>query len=262
MKNISFSLYRKGEKHAREGDYDSALILYNEALVIDPKNPRIWDLKIAALQALGRDNEAKETAKMAKDTLSEKPQVRSIVKSDFHRNLSQIKASEDKLKCVRCGSEDKMSSFRIIDKHKIRLHRFRLTLRERRWSQYFPVCAKCKKSFEEWGKKAALPLFILRILLTILLMIDFYVWVQCVKHDRTINCDLRIYTILGIFAIANLMINYFMKSLLALFFKNYRYKYARTRRHVLQVKPENSKKWIPYGTWKEEVIKERQSFGT
>ena len=75
MKNISFRLSQEGQKHAREGDHESAIICYNQALVIDPRNPRIWDLKTAALQALGRDDEAKETAKMAKDALSEKAQA-------------------------------------------------------------------------------------------------------------------------------------------------------------------------------------------
>ena len=55
------SLMEKGQKNIEDGKYDEALSNIEQALLIDPNNPDLWNLKGTALRSIGRYEEAVES---------------------------------------------------------------------------------------------------------------------------------------------------------------------------------------------------------
>ena len=47
-----------GKKRLDAGDYDNALDFFEQALLIDPTNPDLWNFKGITLRSLGRYDEA------------------------------------------------------------------------------------------------------------------------------------------------------------------------------------------------------------
>ena len=54
------NLVKSGKKHLDEGDYNSALSFFDQALSIESTNPDLWNLKGIALRSLGRYDEASD----------------------------------------------------------------------------------------------------------------------------------------------------------------------------------------------------------
>lgn len=59
MPEIS-DLVKKGRALLMEGNFEDALAYFEQALVLDQKDPDIWNQKGAALRSLGRYDEALE----------------------------------------------------------------------------------------------------------------------------------------------------------------------------------------------------------
>ncbi|MEC7710795.1 MAG: tetratricopeptide repeat protein [Thermoproteota archaeon] len=53
-------LIKKGTENLHEGNFESALSFFEQALLLDPKNPDLWNQKGIALRSLGRYDEASE----------------------------------------------------------------------------------------------------------------------------------------------------------------------------------------------------------
>ena len=53
-------LIQKGIENLREGNFESALSFFEQALLLDPENPDLWNQKGIALRSLGRYDEASE----------------------------------------------------------------------------------------------------------------------------------------------------------------------------------------------------------
>ena len=53
-------LIQKGIENLREGNFESALSFFEQALLLDPENPDLWNQKGVALRSLGRYDEASE----------------------------------------------------------------------------------------------------------------------------------------------------------------------------------------------------------
>ena len=53
-------LIQKGTENLREGNFESALSFFEQALLLDPENPDLWNQKGIALRSLGRYDEASE----------------------------------------------------------------------------------------------------------------------------------------------------------------------------------------------------------
>jgi len=53
-------LVSKGKSHLENGDFDNALSFFEQALLLNPKNPDLWNYKGAALRSLGRYAESME----------------------------------------------------------------------------------------------------------------------------------------------------------------------------------------------------------
>ena len=53
-------LIQKGTKNLQEGDFESALSFFEQALLLEPENPDLWNQKGIALRSLGRYDEASE----------------------------------------------------------------------------------------------------------------------------------------------------------------------------------------------------------
>ena len=51
-------LLRKGLSYARKTKYKEAMLYYNKALIIDPKNPEAWYLRASVLIDTGKSKEA------------------------------------------------------------------------------------------------------------------------------------------------------------------------------------------------------------
>jgi Flp pilus assembly protein TadD len=49
-----------GKSLLENGDFDNALSYFEQALLLDPKNPDLWNYKGAALRSLGRFAESME----------------------------------------------------------------------------------------------------------------------------------------------------------------------------------------------------------
>ena len=49
-----------GKKQLDDGDYDDALNLFEQAILLNQKDPDLWNLKGIALRSLGRYDEAIE----------------------------------------------------------------------------------------------------------------------------------------------------------------------------------------------------------
>ena len=49
-----------GKKRLAAGDYDNALDFFEQALLIDPTNPDLWNFKGITLRSLGRYDEASD----------------------------------------------------------------------------------------------------------------------------------------------------------------------------------------------------------
>ena len=49
-----------GNKRLDAGDYDNALDFFEQALLIDPTNPDLWNFKGITLRSLGRYDEASD----------------------------------------------------------------------------------------------------------------------------------------------------------------------------------------------------------
>ena len=52
------SLIILGKSQLEKGDYNEALSYFEQAILLDQKNPDLWNLKGIALRSLGRYNEA------------------------------------------------------------------------------------------------------------------------------------------------------------------------------------------------------------
>ena len=52
------TLIALGKSQLEKGNFDDALGLFEQAILIDQKNPDLWNLKGTALRSLGRYNEA------------------------------------------------------------------------------------------------------------------------------------------------------------------------------------------------------------
>lgn len=50
-----------GQQNIENGNYDEALSFFEQALIIDPKDPDLWNLKGTALRSMGRYEEAIES---------------------------------------------------------------------------------------------------------------------------------------------------------------------------------------------------------
>ena len=59
MESIN-ELIIKGKKHLKEGHYNEALNLFEQAILLNQKDPDLWNLKGVTLRSLGRYNEAIE----------------------------------------------------------------------------------------------------------------------------------------------------------------------------------------------------------
>ena len=53
-------LVLKGKSFLESGDFDKALGFFEQALLLDPKNPDLWNYKGISLRSLGRYNESME----------------------------------------------------------------------------------------------------------------------------------------------------------------------------------------------------------
>ena len=53
-------LIQKGIENLREGNFESALSFFEQALLLEPENPDLWNQKGIALRSLGRYDEASE----------------------------------------------------------------------------------------------------------------------------------------------------------------------------------------------------------
>ena len=53
-------LIKKGTENLHEGNFESALSFFEQALLLEPKNPDLWNQKGIALRSLGRYDEATE----------------------------------------------------------------------------------------------------------------------------------------------------------------------------------------------------------
>jgi len=53
-------LIKSGKKYLEQGNYDSALSFFDQALSLEPSNPDLWNLKGIALRSLGRYDEASD----------------------------------------------------------------------------------------------------------------------------------------------------------------------------------------------------------
>jgi len=53
-------LVSKGKSHLENGDFDNALSFFEQALLLNPTNPDLWNYKGAALRSLGRYAESME----------------------------------------------------------------------------------------------------------------------------------------------------------------------------------------------------------
>ncbi len=53
-------LIEKGTENLQEGDFESALSFFEQALLLEPENPDLWNQKGIALRSLGRYDEASE----------------------------------------------------------------------------------------------------------------------------------------------------------------------------------------------------------
>ena len=53
-------LVSSGKSLLENGDFDNALSYFEQALLLDPKNPDFWNYKGAALRSLGRFAESME----------------------------------------------------------------------------------------------------------------------------------------------------------------------------------------------------------
>lgn len=60
MDKIS-ELVKLGRQNIENGNYDEALSFFEQALIIDPKDPDLWNLKGTALRSMGRYEEAIES---------------------------------------------------------------------------------------------------------------------------------------------------------------------------------------------------------
>lgn len=56
------ALVAEAERHELDGDLEAALKPIDEALTIEPENPRLWQLRAEVLLGLGRHVEAEEAA--------------------------------------------------------------------------------------------------------------------------------------------------------------------------------------------------------
>ena len=54
------ALLEFGKKRLDAGDYDNALDFFEQALLIDPTNPDLWNFKGITLRSLGRYDEASD----------------------------------------------------------------------------------------------------------------------------------------------------------------------------------------------------------
>ena len=52
------ALITLGKSQLEKGNYDDALSSFEQAILLDQKNPDLWNLKGTALRSLGRYNEA------------------------------------------------------------------------------------------------------------------------------------------------------------------------------------------------------------
>ncbi|MDC0159457.1 tetratricopeptide repeat protein [Candidatus Nitrosopelagicus sp.] len=57
---VTKNLIKKGTENLRKGDFESALSFFEQALLLEPKNPDLWNQKGIALRSLGRYDEASE----------------------------------------------------------------------------------------------------------------------------------------------------------------------------------------------------------
>ena len=53
-------LVLKGKSFLESGDFDNALGFFEQALLLNPQNPDLWNYKGTALRSLGRYNESME----------------------------------------------------------------------------------------------------------------------------------------------------------------------------------------------------------
>lgn len=49
-----------GKSHLEHGNFENALSIFEQALLLNPKNPDLWNYKGAALRSLGRYAESME----------------------------------------------------------------------------------------------------------------------------------------------------------------------------------------------------------
>ena len=54
------TLIQNGAEHLREGDFEAALSFFEQALLLDPENPDLWNQKGITLRSLGRYDEASD----------------------------------------------------------------------------------------------------------------------------------------------------------------------------------------------------------
>ncbi len=59
MNDIS-ELVRKGKKYLENTQYPEALGCFEQALLLDQKNPELWNFKAVSLRSMGRYEEAME----------------------------------------------------------------------------------------------------------------------------------------------------------------------------------------------------------
>ena len=60
MDDIS-ELVKKGKSNLENGNYQEALSFFEQALLIDPKDPDLWNSKGTTLRSMGRYEEAIES---------------------------------------------------------------------------------------------------------------------------------------------------------------------------------------------------------
>ena len=53
-------LIQKGTENLRDGNFETALSFIDQALLLEPKNPDLWNQKGIALRSLGRYDEASD----------------------------------------------------------------------------------------------------------------------------------------------------------------------------------------------------------
>jgi len=53
-------LIQNGTKNLQEGNFEFALSFFEQALLLEPENPDLWNQKGIALRSLGRYDEASE----------------------------------------------------------------------------------------------------------------------------------------------------------------------------------------------------------